>query len=387
VIAGFDDNGLIDWLEHPEVKGKIFTLNPGVATDELKTKNTGQLLWNLLGTPEDVALAYRPLLVRIEDYVRNRRASARDAPVKVALLSTRTDTEQSVAEVLQNGPFDHESGGGPERDSSKALVFNGLSTDDNAENGDFLYISFDATENETGPDYYEIQRQLTDFRPDVVIALTREEVATIVDNYEGPNSGIDPAERPIWLLSYRNARARGLLEYLGTDFGEKQKRFLGVQYAGASDPAQRSAWLKRMNAKYYPEISESTYSAVENFYDAVYWLAYGFASAGPGAPATGQSIGDGVRNLLEGPAIYAGPRATITGAFNLINTVSETTYVGALGPPDIALKWGIWNSVGGVYCYVDDKGSIAPRYDVLRYDRATLELEGTFDCFVTPGTF
>jgi hypothetical protein len=62
--------------------------------------------------------------------------------------------------------------------------------------------------------------------------------------------------------------------------------------------------------------------------------------------------------------------------------------VGALGPPDISEKFGTWNSVGGVYCYVSDSdGSIAPKYDVLRYNGSTGELDGLLDCFPTPGPF
>jgi hypothetical protein len=385
VIAGFDELGLTDWLENYAVDRQIFTLNPGVSTDALKLKNTERLLWNLLGTPEGVALAYRPLLVRTENYVRNKRPSAlRDAPVKVALLSTDTATEQSVAEVLQNGPIDHTTG---EKDLGKALEFNGRSTAENGKNGDFLFIQVDAIEKGETPNYSGIQAQLSAFRPDVVIALTRDEIVKIVEDYEGPNPGIDPATRPTWLLSYRNAHPQGLLAYLWTDFKQKRERFLGVQYAGASKPEQREAWLARMKAK-YPDVPESSYSAVENFYDAVYWLAYGLAAAGPGAPTTGRSIREGVRTLLAGPSIYAGPVDTITAAFWRISLEPETTYVGALGPPDISEKFGTWNSVGGVYCYVqNDDGLIAPRYDVLRYNGSKGELDGVLDCFPTTGTF
>jgi hypothetical protein len=384
VIAGFDELGLEAWLEDYAVKSQIFTLNPGVASDALKIKNTERLLWNLLGTPEDVALAYRPLLIRTENYLRNGRPDAPDAPVKVALLSTDTATEQSVAEVLQNGPIDHTTG---QKDLGKALEFNGLSTAANENNGDFVFIQVDALENGGTPNYSSIQEQLADFRPDVVIALTRDEIVKIVEDYEGPNSGIDPTLRPTWLLSYRNARAQGLLAYFLTDFEQKRERFLGVQYGGASKPEQREAWLARMKAK-YPNVPQSSYSAVENFYDAVYWLAYGLAAAGPGAPTTGESIREGVRTLLAGPSIYAGPVDRITGAFHLISLEPETTYEGALGPPDISEKFGTWNSVGGVYCYVqNDDGSIAPRYDVLRYNGSTGELDGVLDCFPTTGTF
>lgn len=401
VIAGFDDNTLARWIDTYGAKGtawatdggapQIFTLNPGVSTNALKYADTGQLLWNLLGTPEDVALAYRPLLLRTETYVRNRRPSAaQNDPVKVALLVTDTDVETLVADTLLNGAYDFTT---LSYDPTKALEFNDASTEANADAGDFLLVS--NISNET-PDYSGIENSLMAFRPDVIIALTLDEVAQIVTDYEGTIT--DQGALPIWLLSYRNADVPGLLDYLGEigdagvgqTFGDKQERFFGVQYAGTLNTQQYDAWLERMTAAYSNSgIAESQYSAVENFYDAVYWLAYGLAAAGPGAPTSGGSIGDGVRALLTGPEITPGTVDEVQGAFNAIYYDTNTTYVGALGPPDISEKFGTWNSVGGVYCYNQNfDGSVAPQYDVFRYDSATGELddENSF-CFISNPSF
>jgi hypothetical protein len=56
-------------------------------------------------------------------------------------------------------------------------------------------------------------------------------------------------------------------------------------------------------------------------------------------------------------------------------------FEGALGPPDIDALHGTWNTVGAVYCYEETAAGIAPRYDVLRFNRSTGALDGTFDCF------
>lgn len=80
-----------------------------------------------------------------------------------------------------------------------------------------------------------------------------------------------------------------------------------------------------------------------------YWLAYGLFAAGPGALSTSSA---------------------------------GVTFVGALGPPDIDPATGTWQSVGAVYCYPPAVGSIAPSYDVLRYNRSTGNLDGDFSCFV-----
>jgi hypothetical protein len=400
VIAGFDDVGLAKWVQDYATKKKVFTLNPGVATDELKFGETGGLVWSLLGTPQEVAFAYRPLLLRTEKYVHARRGDTQNPqPIKVALLTADTTTEEAVAEVLQRGPQARSVE--PANPKDFALVFNAQSTEANEVGGKFLSVRVGAVEKGETPDYTGIQTKLKAFNPDVVIALTREEVAEIVKRYESETTG-----RPIWLLSYRNHREPLLLEYLANNTNElsseKLERFLGIQYAGTSGP-RREDWLGRMRDA-YPKAKESDYESAENYYDAVYWLAYGLAGIGQEKipseiPTTGASFRDGVRTLLAGPEVYAGDRATVNDAFRVIRERNEVTFVGALGPPDIAQKYGTWNSVGAVYCYEEtvttgDGGvrvrAISPRFNELRYERVATgpgTLAGDFNCFLGPPQF
>ena len=147
------------------------------------------------------------------------------------------------------------------------------------------------------------------------------------------------APLPIWVLGPRNDVE--MLSYVispeNGGFEAKRRRFVGIQYAGSSDPekTERNAWLQRMKREYQPTPAiEAEYSGTENFYDAVYWLAYGLVAAGPGAPATGTSFKEGVRKMLEGPKIIAGPD-NMGRACQLIGSGASTTFEGALGPPDI----------------------------------------------------
>ncbi|MBX3210003.1 MAG: hypothetical protein KF764_33545 [Labilithrix sp.] len=368
IIANFGAGDMTRFATELTVPGGVLTINPNVTAETLKFQPVEQLVWNLLGTPEDVALAYRPLLARVEGKLRPNGAA--DGPLKVALLDTTASIESAISTIVRLGPQDRTVEGSGKRLLEKAIAFNGKSAADNG--ADFKRIPLPAVEQSGSPNYPAIRSTLIDFRPDVVLALTAEEISDVVREVEKGLSDAG-ASLPHWLLAPRNARAV-LDSYINTDAfqarAEKRKRFMGVQYAGAVDDTQRVAWLERMQAR-FPNVPQAEYAAAENFYDAVYWLAYGLAAAEPGARATGRNISDGVRNLLTGPSIHPGPLDAIANAFRLI-TAGETTYVGALGPPDIDKRFGTWNSVGGVYCYgvaETQPVSFAPVYDVLRFDR------------------
>ena len=182
----------------------------------------------------------------------------------------------------------------------------------------------------------------------------------------------------MWLLAPRNARS--VTGYLadGGAFDEKKRRFLGIQYAGATDVAQRDVWLEGMRVA-YPGVEEARYASSENFYDAVYWLTYGLAAAGPGAPTSGASIREGIRRLVSGPVVHPGNIESISYAFRTIG-FGDVTFVGALGPPDIHTGFGTWNSVGSAYCYVNESGTIVPKYDGYRYDEDAGKLDDVNPC-------
>lgn len=385
LIANFSAGDMTRFATEITVPAGVLTINPNVTAETLKFQPVDQLVWNLLGTPEDVALAYRPLLARVESKLRPNGLA--DGPLKVALLDTNASIESAISTVVRLGPQDRTVEGSGKRMLEKALAFNGKSAADN--DGDFKRIPLPAIEQNGSPNYPAIRASLIEFRPDVVLAITADEIVDVVREVE---TGLSDAGAPLphWLLAPRNARAV-LESYINTNVNEpraeKRKRFMGVQYAGAADDTQRVAWLERMQVR-FPNVPQAEYAAAENFYDAVYWIAYGLAAAEPGARPTGRNISDGVRNLLTGPSIHPGPLDAIANAFRLI-TAGETTYVGALGPPDIDKRFGTWNSVGGVYCYgvaETQPLSFAPVYDVLRFDRQSGTLTEAPDiagkCFI-----
>lgn len=368
MLASFGSAETTRFVDDYARPAKVFTMNPNITAEGQKYRDVDRLVWNLLGPPEDVALAYRPLVARTEAFLRSpSRPFDAGAPLKVVLAATDTSLEQSLQTVIEVGPIDHDDPKGG-RLGDKAIAFNDASVAGNA--GNFVAVAIPATETGGNPDYEKLAGDIATARPDVVLLITQIEAETIIPRVEAKLTALG-APLPMWLLAPRNARfVQDILADGGSaSFDEKRRRFVGIQYAGALDTTERDAWLTRMRVA-YPDTDPAVYAATENFYDAVYWLAYGLGAAGPGAPANGESIRDGVRRLVSGSrVVHPGSKDSIAEAFRQIG-LGEVEFVGALGAPDIDTAFGTWNSVGSVYCYRrDGVGAISPDYDVYRYDR------------------
>jgi hypothetical protein len=438
ILAGFDPARLSTIAADKTVDAGIYIVNPSVPSESLKYANVQNLVLNLLGAPGDVALAYRPLLQAIELKVRAARDAAHQSdPVKVALIDTKnTLVEAEMARVILNGPVNPEKPS--TRDPSKAILFNDAGPFANTPNngqGDlcapdagFCWLPIgDLENNNPKPDYNQIKASLLAFRPDVIIALTRDELGPIVACYERTLVGIDqsgtacppppgdagvidgiwgaqptPAgdagvRLPYWLLGPRNAEE--LLPFLPNGnssknqlahsaFADEQQRFFGVQFAGATNTQQRTAWLQRMQERWTAQ-DLPRYQSHENSYDAVYWAAYGLVAMGPDHPEKdeplGRALSFGVRRMFGGgPSVIPPP----SGVHLSLLKNGNVTFEGALGPADIDGRFNTWNSVGGVYCYKDDgvgttSAPVVPTisYDARRYADGGLIKRNDRECF------
>lgn len=410
IAGGFLPSDLTNYVHDITSKAGVFVLNASSAPEALKYEqdlNAKLLFWSLLGTSEDVALAYRPLVAQLSTstYVQDKLTARGAGPdVKIALVYTETPGETSGATVVELGAFGDDN---KSRDIGKAIAVNGTSPIDAGSTlpldagSKFFYRDHFKTSEQT--DNYTVPKAVADnlitYRPDIVVALTSGEIgplAEAVDVGIFNASGNDLNSLPMWVLGQRNAHPDDFLDYLaakdhrgppGEPTNARRKRFLGIQYAGTppDNREQYVAWLKRMDSVYRGSDNQARdvdYSATENYYDAVYWIAFGlFAGKTNDVNLPyGEAIGHGVRALLRGTPTKPGAPDDLygpAGSFTLLLTAKDAgTYIGALGPPDINERFGSWNSVGGTYCYLDDtSGTSAPNrpkilYDVQRYNPA-----------------
>jgi hypothetical protein len=373
VLANFEGGDLSRAITIAK-ETQTFVLNPNPPDEATKYRDVDRLVWNLLGTAEDVALAYAPLVARAQ-------ASGKfpATTMKVALVRADAALEESIAEVIKQGPLVRDPAG-DRRDPSRALKFNGKSTTENGSN--FREVVLRQTD--TGEfDFTTALNALSALTPDLILLLTkndRGESLRIVSDYELRTA--EAGTPPRWILGPRNAFA--VKEFIQKKPGA-ESRFTGIQYAGPVNDAERTKWLGRLSTAPRYQARYDELQSLENFYDAVYWIAYGLAAAGPGQPITGESIKGGVRRLLNpsGPDVLAGPIADIQSAFDRLR-FGKARFVGALGPPDIDEAFGTWNSVGATYCYRKSTQSpfeVTIDYNVARYSyTGTLSTIGDQTC-------
>lgn len=387
VIASFGTGTLAKVVADDIVKAGVFTINPSFTTDFLKFSRTDRLVWGLLGTGEDVALAYRPVLEQL------RSEKQLGANAKVAIVATDGSLDKPMADLLELGQSSSSAPGG--RDATKALAMtNGLPPQQDPAN--FRRFKIHSKEFPAPPDFdknlADVKEALLAFAPDVIIALTGPELDSFFVEIDaqlyaknnpadaGADAGAGTKGRPYWILGpsngelFRGGQKTALGAYLdpaapGVD--RRRARVIGVQFAGAVDTKQVDGFRDRMRDKYKDAAVEGL--ASENFYDAIYWLAYAIAAAGPDAPVDGESFSAGVRKLFKGAPeteVNPGDVDTIQKAYIQIGKYppSGSLFVGALGPPDINEPTGTWNSVGSTYCYPPwQEGKPAPTYEVRRY--------------------
>jgi len=138
------------------------------------------------------------------------------------------------------------------------------------------------------------------------------------------------------------------------------------------DPTLYNAYLSRIDATYEEAFD---FTGTENFYDAIYFVFYATAAAGNVPTLDGSRIANGMFQLLEGDEISVGP-TDIPNALNTLEIEGSIELFGALGPPDFDMATGARRIPGSVYCVQDGEYL----YDALRYDSATMLLEGSLEC-------
>jgi hypothetical protein len=126
-----------------------------------------------------------------------------------------------------------------------------------------------------------------------------------------------------------------------------------------------------MYARYQPDGGSppADYEASENFYDAIYWLAYGFYRGKRYVPSATDRVAfkEGVARLYQGTLpVTPGGTTEISYARQFLD-LNDAIYTGALGPPDIDKQFGTWRGHGSVFCY-DTEGGGNAKKGVVKYD-------------------
>jgi hypothetical protein len=338
---------------------QTFVINPGFADNTLTALSSAGLFWHVIGDIRDVAPTYVPLVSRIEQYLKS------PTPLRVAMLVAKRYAEQSIADTL-----------------TPLLKFNGKSVTENG--SDFLIASVTALADDPSADYASVNQSLLSFRPNLIIAITREElVYKILPTIESGWATAAPGQpRPFYVLPTALSGNLDLLSYVGqSESGitseNKRRRIVGVAPASAEDLSLYDAFLVRFRTA-YPQFKNP--GGFENFYDALYLLGNAMFAAGSVPKLTGADIARGIQRVVAGNVVVDVGPTKIADGFSALAAGGNIRINGTMGLSDFDPGVGARRGTGSVYCIQTQSGQLSFAYDVLRYDRGTGALDGELSC-------
>jgi hypothetical protein len=308
------------------------------------------LLWHILPTGLEVALAYKPLLTRVLD---SREVAE---PARVALITTQDirATDDMRTTVVS---------------SASGIVFNGGTVNDNDSS---TFQEFLIRTTDSPADLAPVVTALLEFKPDVIISLTADEFLTgILTPLESQwNAETDMAPRPFYLFSPYHVNNSVFVSKLAAN--QLRQRTAGVNSAKAKDRDLYNTYVAKFRAAYASDMF-SNYDDYENFYDAPYYMIYSAAAVTRNTPRlTGADLVRGMNKItdMSSSQVFGVGSAPIPTALQAL-TVGNIRLDGALGPPNFDQNGGR-KAPGSVWC-VDSSNQY--RTDVLTYNDDTGELE------------
>lgn len=392
IVSGLDNNLLFRALDkHPQ---QTFVLNVSAANPDLANYAYPNYLLNMLGPVTLLAPSY-PLLVQEADLALRARDAG--ATPRVALVYDDTAINYHlgtrVRELLGSRV-------------AASICVNQSNAGINVE---------------CKSDAAAARKLLETSDANVVIALVSDVNFNVLVDGANDTLGYDRQKRaecgeegsclPLWITGPTNAlyatdyvraaETEARLAEAGPLTSTARRRFVGVQYAGPIDGTERRRWLDSMKEG-YPDKEEALYASAENYYDALFYLAYGAVAGGlgKGEPAV-DLFAAGVRSLVPLAPVSSPQRvlqpSDLRGSIAKIEAERAASQgrqpsfelSGASGPSsEIDYATSTWRSVGGVYCIMQgsDAGGFvtySPGYDVLRHS----ELPADGDAGSANGSF
>jgi hypothetical protein len=365
LIAALDSDDLLQAFDAYGKKKGVFFFTPfGATTLPTYQPDEVPMLWHLLGRPRDLSGTYVATLASFESYVKNRRSLSRD--LKLAIVHTTASFDADLFDATKS-----------------QLRWNGR--DWAANEGLGLYMDLSLPLPTTQADISGAAQTIITEKPDIVISMTGPLVSSygldanstqgLLQVIEREWEGADSA-RPHYLLSPLNAdQADGEVSTLIKKIlyeivlePEAAKRFIGINVAGSEDGGLYNDYLNRLR-----DHAQLAAKNNENFYDVVYFLAYGIVATGLGNRVSGSDIATKIERLIRGGTaseFSVGPEP-IGGVFEALKNPDQTIrLLGTLGPPRFDRSRGVRIATGALYCFEKLPGNaLAVQYQVGYFDR------------------
>lgn len=362
IITPLYTDDLLSVFESHARDSQTFLMSPFEADTTLTLADENGLMWHMLGSAEDLARGYVPLVARTEDYIRNVLGEG-DKDLKVALVEADTPFLGDIADyVVENVEVNGE-----------ILV--------NQSDDTFQRFLIKSANEEGGADPEQIinaGEALNAWGPHIVLLIASEEV--MVEDIFGsiepfPSAYMSEHNQPLpfYLLSpYLFIPATAdILKVERT----LRTRMLGINFAAAADPTLYNGYFSRLKSVYDVDNLPFSMVGTENFYDAAYYLMYAIAAALAGNPnkLRGIHIAQNIERVLDlGSQLKFDVKpAHVANGMNAIYTNPDTTIAlyGTLGPPDFNFSTGARKQLPSVFCTGEDaEGNFVLEPDVMTYD-------------------
>jgi hypothetical protein len=318
---------------------------------DLENLDDDGLVWHMLGRDRDLAPIYVPLVERIEEHVNP--VAIRTRPTRLVLINPYLD---SFFGAQLAGPL------------SESLRINGAPVSDQLDINYFQITPF----GDPGP----VAAAIAALEPDIVVDLDAAWFYPLIEEKVRERG----SRLPFYVVPPVRVGNPHFLAAM-TD-SSLRTRVVGVNVAAAEDPTMYNGYLTRARLL-APDIVNV--EALENFYDPVYFLLYAAAAAGTSGDLGGRKLRDGMLRLLDldGEPRMIGP-AEIPNILDILtrDSQSKISFQATMGEPLFDLDTGARIVPGSIWCVRED---LTFAYDVLRQDRQSGRLQGTFPCFDFPG--
>jgi hypothetical protein len=360
ILAYLDTGHLQTVFEQVGKDANVFFMAPHGATNELAAllpDDTGDegLLWHMLGVPGDVAPAYAKLVTQIDQVLMNATESSDffppyttfDAdlePTRVLLLYSDDPYELQLKDAIQTALADE----GITMDAAK---FTYLPRKINPGQEASLDAAIDA---------------IGTFKPHIVLSATG-----LALDYIWYHVHNDKKWFPYYVLSPVNYGMLDQLKYYiwlenkitpGLD-----RRFIGVNVAGSEDLDVTVPYQQQLHDRF----EDGKTKVGENFYDAVYFLAYAMLASGDLEHVYGRDIAKWMYRLNgQADPIPVG-ETDMNKIFNKLLADKQTFLLeGVSGPSTFNTTNGVRTTTASLYCFeIGPSGaSITLRDHVGHYD-------------------
>jgi hypothetical protein len=308
---------------------KPMFISPRSSDPNLTAMNDEGLLWHMLGSPVELAPAYKKLI----EFQASRVTGGEE---RILTIVNDVSAMEQIADIIE-----------------KTLKVNGQSVTDASALGTYRRVSIESL------DTSKIVPAITAMRPNVIVFLAGPEVIQpgIIET-EGSWQAYGLKEAPLYVLSHHLFNMEDLSVNLFRYSGS-ESRIYGVSFAGAKDPTLYNRYLSALKAKFY----DAYMPGFENFYDAAHFAmlsVIGEARNVATQDIKGSSVVNGFKRLIDknGTKFELTPEILPNLATNILEADSEATVylTGTLGEPDFDLKTGVRRGSAAIWC-VDRNGS------------------------------